>query len=154
MAWSRSDHRAYATILVLAACGWAAVGIVIALTQELSLADYLVKLFLPTAPALLDTIELQSAHRKHAAERELHLLRLDALLRDGRTSQETITADECRQIQDSAYLLRAAAHREFLDGSTGCDDMAYNATPPPRLRPFGMRSKRALSIGGPVITRS
>jgi len=111
MAWSRSDHRAYATTLALTASSWAAIGILIALTQQLSLAEYLVKLFLPTAPALLDTIEQQSAHRRHATERESHLSRMDELIRDRCTSTTTITEEQCRQIQDSAYLLRCSTPR-------------------------------------------
>jgi hypothetical protein len=42
----------------------------IALARDLSLADYLIKVFLPGSPALLDCTQLARSHWRHATSRE------------------------------------------------------------------------------------
>ena len=69
--WSRRDHRAYGTTVLTIGVAWLAVGLVVALARDLSLADYLIKIFLPSAPALLDSIRawscaLAARHRTRA----------------------------------------------------------------------------------------
>jgi predicted pore-forming effector associated with SMODS systems len=61
MAWSRRDHRAYASTILIAGTAWFLVGVIIALVRDLSLADYLIKIFLPSAPAFVDSVDLARA---------------------------------------------------------------------------------------------
>jgi hypothetical protein len=49
---------------------WFALGLAIALARDLSLADYLIKIFLPSSPGLLDCTELARSHWRHATLRE------------------------------------------------------------------------------------
>ena len=70
MIWSRRDHRAYGTTILITGIAWLAVGLAVALARDLSLAAYLIKIFLPSSPALLDCTELARSHWRHATRRE------------------------------------------------------------------------------------
>ena len=50
MIWSRRDHRAYGTTILITGIAWFLLGLAIALARDLSLADYLIKIFLPSSP--------------------------------------------------------------------------------------------------------
>ena len=70
MIWSRRDHRAYGTTILITGIAWFALGLAVALARDLSLASYLIKIFLPSSPALLDCTELARSHWRHATRRE------------------------------------------------------------------------------------
>jgi hypothetical protein len=70
MIWSRRDHRAYGTTILITGVAWLALGVAVALARDLSLAAYLIKIFLPSSPALLDCTELARSHWRHATRRE------------------------------------------------------------------------------------
>jgi hypothetical protein len=111
MVWSRGDHRAYANTLLVAGIAWFVLGVVIALIRDLSLADYLIKLFLPTSPALLDAAELSREHLRHARAREQVLHDIDDLYELHRQDLTSTPVAACRHVQDAAFLLRRSAPR-------------------------------------------
>jgi hypothetical protein len=82
------------------------IGVVIALIRDLNLASYLIKIFLPSAPAFLDSVELARQHHQHAASRQLVEDKINDLWEARKTQPDTPTVAACREIQDSAYLLR------------------------------------------------
>jgi len=51
MIWSRRDHRAYGTTILITGIAWFTLGLTVALARDLSLADYLIKIFLPSSPS-------------------------------------------------------------------------------------------------------
>jgi hypothetical protein len=104
--WSRRDHRDYGTLVLLAGVGWFLIGLVIALVRDLSLADYLIKIFLPSAPAFLDSLDLARQHWQHATSRQRLEDKIHDLWQAHTPSLTSLTIKECREIQDSAYLLR------------------------------------------------
>jgi predicted pore-forming effector associated with SMODS systems len=104
--WSRRDHRAYGTTIVLTGISWFILGLTIALAQDLTLADYLIKIFLPSAPAFLDSVELGRAHWRHAAAREQVENEIHDLWETYRANPASLTEAECRKIQDEAFRLR------------------------------------------------
>jgi hypothetical protein len=106
MVWSRQDHRAYSCTILVAGVSWFVLGVTIALVRDLSLADYLVKIFLPSAPAFLDSVELARLHWQHAASRQQTEHKIDDLWQAYCAQPATLTVIDCREIQDSAYLLR------------------------------------------------
>lgn len=106
MVWSRQDHRSYSATILTTGVAWFVIGLVIALVRDLSLADYLIKIFLPSAPAFLDTIELARLHQQHANARQQAEHKIDDLWRAYTTRPETLAISDCREIQDAAYLLR------------------------------------------------
>lgn len=104
--WSRRDHRDYGTLVLIAGVGWFLIGLVIALVRDLSLADYLIKIFLPSAPAFLDSLDLARRHWHHANARQLLEAKIHDLWHAHTSSPASLTINECREIQDSAYFLR------------------------------------------------
>lgn len=106
MVWSRRDHRDYGTAVVIAGVAWFVIGVVIALVRDLSLADYLIRIFLPCAPAFLDSVDLSRLHWRHASARQQVEHRIDDLWHASATDPRAVTIMDCREIQDSAYLLR------------------------------------------------
>jgi hypothetical protein len=105
MVWSRRDHRAYGTAILITGIIWFAVGLAVALARDLSLAEYLIKIFLPSSPALLDCTELARSHWKHATRRENAELDIQDIWNAHRAAADTIDPVLCRNIQDTAYLL-------------------------------------------------
>lgn len=106
MVWSRQDRRAYGNTILIAGVTWFLIGVVIALIRDLSLANYLIKIFLPSAPAFLDSVELARQHRHHAVSRQQVEDKVNDLWEARKTQPATLTVAACREIQDSAYLLR------------------------------------------------
>lgn len=103
--WSRRDHNAYAAALVTAATLWTASILAYGYLADLSLADFLVRLFLPSAPALLDAVELATSHQNHARERRKVE---DVATSAWRAHKDgaPITTDTVRRVQDAIYQLR------------------------------------------------
>ena len=106
MIWGRRDHRAYGTAILITGIAWFLLGLSIALARDLSLADYLIKIFLPSSPALLDCTELARSHWRHAAGRENAEEDIQDIWDTHRDDPANIDPTSCRNIQDTAYLLR------------------------------------------------
>jgi hypothetical protein len=106
MVWSRQDHRAYGSTILAAGVSWFVLGVVIALLRDLTLADYLVKIFLPSAPAFLDSMELARSHWQHAAGRQQIEHKINDLWRAYAVNADAVVVAACREVQDAAYLLR------------------------------------------------
>ena len=106
MVWSRQDHRAYASTVLSVGILWFLIGVIIALFRDLTLADYLIKIFLPGAPAFLDSVELARDHRRYVTSRQQVEEQIDDLWTAYHTQPGTLPVAKNREIQDSAYLLR------------------------------------------------
>ena len=106
MIWSRRDHRAYSTTILVTGIVWFLLGLSVALARDLSLAAYLIKIFLPSSPALLDCAELARSHWRHATKREQAEHEIRDLWDAHHADPSTIDPGACRKIQDTAYLLR------------------------------------------------
>ncbi len=106
MVWSRRDHRAYGPTILLVGVLWFIAGVVLALIRDLTLAEYLIKIFLPSSPAFLDSVELARWHWHHAAARERVENDIHDLWAAHRADPASLPVSECRKIQDSAFLLR------------------------------------------------
>ncbi|ACU75758.1 hypothetical protein Caci_6925 [Catenulispora acidiphila DSM 44928] len=111
MVWSRSDHRAYGNAVLAAGLGWFTAGLVLAVVKDLSLSDYLIKIFLPCAPAFLDTSELAHEHRQHSIAREQTENDIRELWNTYRLAPDNLPVGETRRIQDSAFQLRRTGPR-------------------------------------------
>jgi SMODS-associating 4TM effector domain len=111
MVWARRDHRAYGTAILIVGSAWFVAGLAIAIARDLTLASYLIKIFLPSAPAFLDTIELARAHWQQAASRRDAEYRIHDLWAAHQADPSAMPPSECREIQDAAYLLRRDSPR-------------------------------------------
>ncbi len=106
MIWSRRDHRAYGTTVLVTGIAWFLLGLSVALARDLSLAAYLIKIFLPSSPALLDCAELARSHWRQATRREQAEHEVRDLWGAHQAAPAAIDPAACRKIQDTAYLLR------------------------------------------------
>ena len=102
--WARRQHRVYSRVLLVAAGAWAIIGVIVAVVDGASLADYLVTIALPSLPALLDATEFARAHSSDAEKRQLLEDKLNGHLRDG-----TAISQDLREIQDQLFNLRRDA---------------------------------------------
>lgn len=103
--WSRRDHEAYGAILISAATLWTAGMLSYGIAADLTLSDFLVRLFLPSAPALLDAVELSTSHITHARDRRKVE---DVATAAWRAHHDgvPITVETTRRVQDSIFQLR------------------------------------------------
>jgi hypothetical protein len=104
--WSRRDHQAYGTTILLVGILWFVLGVTIAIIGEQTLTEYLIKIFLPSSPAFLDSVELAREHWRHAVAREQVENDIHDLWGRYRSDPTALPVTACRQIQDAAYLLR------------------------------------------------
>lgn len=104
--WSRRDHHAYGVTVLVTGLAWFGIGLITAIIIDLSLTDYLIKVFLPSSPAFLDSIELAREHWRHASARERVEQDIHDLWDTYRNDPGSLPVEECRKIQDAAYLLR------------------------------------------------
>jgi hypothetical protein len=111
LVWSRRDHRDYGTAVLAIGIAWLLAGLTVAFVRDLPLADYLIKIFLPSAPAFLDSYELARAHWSDAAAREEIEHRINEIWSSYHSNPAVIPVAECREIQDSAFALRRDGQR-------------------------------------------
>jgi SMODS-associating 4TM effector domain len=109
--WGRRDHRTYGTVILIVGAVWLAAGLTVALVRNLTLAAYLIKIFLPSAPAFLDSLELARAHWRQAGAREDAEHRIHDLWIAHMPDPGIIPAAKCREIQDISFLLRRDSPR-------------------------------------------
>ncbi|MDS0133204.1 MULTISPECIES: S-4TM family putative pore-forming effector [unclassified Amycolatopsis] len=106
MIWSKGDHRAYGLTILSLGITWLVVGLIVGLIVDFSLASYLVKVFLPSAPALLDSVEQSRLHLRHATSRQQVEHKIHDIWQQHRDAPDSLVEEQCREIQDAAYLLR------------------------------------------------
>ncbi|MFD8044832.1 S-4TM family putative pore-forming effector [Streptomyces chartreusis] len=104
--WSRRDHRAYGTFLAISGGTWTLTIIVFALARDMTLLTFLVALFLPSAAALLDTIELAREHWQQSVKRRQVEDDIHDVWNKYQASPRDIPIAECQRLQDATYLLR------------------------------------------------
>jgi hypothetical protein len=111
LAWSRKDRQAYAKFLIVSAVLWVVLGWLVAMLLHLTLAEYLIALFLPTAPAVLDTQEMGSSFLKSAGVGEDVERRVEAAVAAGRQDVRLVDLSQCRSFQDAVFNNRAQSPR-------------------------------------------
>jgi hypothetical protein len=105
-AWSRRAHQNYARLLTVTAWAWLIAGIVMGVVAHVSLAGYLIMLFLPSQPAFLDAMELIRSHRAAGDQKGRVETMTDALWEKGAADPTLVTVADCRAVQDHSYRLR------------------------------------------------
>jgi hypothetical protein len=122
--WSRSIQDKYAGFIAVVATTWFGVGLVFATASELSVGEYLVRLFLPCAPAFLDAVELFREHKASATRRGALAAEIEGQWERYCIDPSSLTVTECRENQDASYLTRRSSPRvpkffyELLRSST------------------------------------
>jgi hypothetical protein len=90
----------------MAAAVWFVAGIIMGLVADVSLAGYLIKLFLPSQPAFLNAIELIRSHRSAGEQKERVETMADSLWDTGVVDLNSVTVADCRSVPDHSYRLR------------------------------------------------
>ncbi len=138
--WGRRAHYAYGLTVAMLGSAWFLAGIIMGLVAHLSLGGYLIKLFLPSQPAFLDTIDLARSHLRQSADKQTIELQADALWDQGCRTPGSVTSADCRAIQDQAYRLRRRGPRVaqwFYRSRRGRDQQAMEAAASQLLDQFG-----------------
>lgn len=109
LVWGRRNHEIYARVILGLAAGWVILNLLMGVALNLGLGEFLVRLFLPSLPALLlagSTYEehVEQAEAKGAVERTIDNVWRDSLDRGDRPGGTMI-----RQIQDRIFELRLGA---------------------------------------------
>ncbi|MFC1434009.1 S-4TM family putative pore-forming effector [Streptacidiphilus sp. N1-3] len=65
--WSPCDHRAHAVFIMTASATWPLAIITLATARDMTLAAFLISLFLPSTPAITDAVELTRTHWRQSA---------------------------------------------------------------------------------------
>ena len=110
VAWGRRNHRDYVPFLATAGAALFVLDLVWSIEQRMSVYDFLVLLFLPSAPAFLDLGELIFSHRRHSeAKGRVEDDTRDLL--DRLIAGQPVPLDDCRRIQDAIYQSRCTVPR-------------------------------------------
>ena len=104
--WGRREHFKYAHLVLGLGIAWFIVGLVMTGIAHVSLTTYLVLVFLPSQPAFLDTIDLFKGHLAMSQSKESIEKQTTNLWNQGTTTSGSVTAHDCREVQDQAYQLR------------------------------------------------
>lgn len=105
-AWGRGTHFTYAVTLVCAGTVVLAAGLIIGVASDVTLSDYLLRLFLPMVPALLDTIDMFRSHWATSRQKGQIEHAADGLWALAVHDLTAVTLDDCRRLQDQSYRLR------------------------------------------------
>ena len=104
--WGRRGHYWYAIFVLALGIAWFVAGLVMTAAAHVALTGYLVKVFLPSQPAFLDTIDLFRGHLKQSQAKEALELKTTDLWNQGVANPDSVSEHDCREVQDQTYALR------------------------------------------------
>ena len=104
--WGRRGHFAYAAIVLSAGIAWFVVGLVMAAIAHVTVSGYLIKVFLPSQPAFLDTLDLVRGHSAQSKAKDALVQETTALWNRGVLDLSSVSEQDCRDVQDQSYQLR------------------------------------------------
>jgi len=104
--WGRRGHALYAFVVLGLGVAWLVAGLVMATVTHITVGGYLIKVFLPSQPAFLDTLDLFRGHLRQSQEKEALELTTTELWNRGVGDLASVRAQDCRKVQDQSYRLR------------------------------------------------
>jgi hypothetical protein len=104
--WGRRGHYWYALFVLGLGIAWFVAGLAMTAAAHVTLTGYLVKVFLPSQPAFLDTIDLFRGHLKQSQAKEALELKTTDLWNYGVANPGLVSEQDCREVQDQTYMLR------------------------------------------------
>lgn len=102
--WRLQSH--YAAGVAWIGAGVLAVDVVVGLVLHQYLSDFLLSLFIPSLPVLVQTVDAALAHKEHAKDKEQTALQIQVAWQAGLQRRDTVTLDRCRRLQDRLFALR------------------------------------------------
>lgn len=106
-AYGRRQHAAYFWFLTICASTVVVITTVFSVAVGMFLIGWLLRFLLAPLPALLDVGELALSHRRLSAGKEAIEAQIEQLWRSELTNIGTLTAEDCRRVQNEAFKLRA-----------------------------------------------
>jgi hypothetical protein len=100
-AWARRTHSAYTWAVGTSSLLWLLATMVIGAAAHASLAEYLIRLFLPSQPALMDSVDLVRTHWLNAGRKARVENRAEQLLMNASASES-----DSRSLQDQIFEIR------------------------------------------------
>jgi hypothetical protein len=104
--WGRRSHFAYGATVLGIGIAWLVAGAIMGVAAHLTLSEYLIKIFLPSAPAFLDTGDLVRSHWEQAKAKGRIEERADEIWDRACARRAVPRVEDCRQVQDEAFRLR------------------------------------------------
>jgi len=104
--WGRRGHYWYALFVLGLGIAWFVAGLVMTAAAHVTLTGYLVKVFLPSQPAFLDTIDLFRGHLRQSRAKEALEQKTTDLWNNGVANPGSVSEQDCREVQDQTYVLR------------------------------------------------
>lgn len=104
--WGRRGHYWYAIFVLGLGIAWFVAGLVMTAAAHVTLTGYLIKVFLPSQPAFLDTIDLFRGHLRQSQAKEALELKTMDLWNTGVANPGSVSEQDCREVQDQTYALR------------------------------------------------
>ena len=104
--WGRRGHYWYAIFVLALGIAWFIAGLIMTAAAHVTLTGYLVKVFLPSQPAFLDTIDLFRGHLKQSQAKEALERKTTDLWNEGVADADSVSEPDCREVQDQTYALR------------------------------------------------
>lgn len=105
--YARRQHRTYAWFVGFSEGVIVIAAVLFGVSTEMLLTDWIITFLLPSLPALLDITELAMAHYRLAKAKEYIEERIDNLWGAELLRPGSLSADDCRVVQDEAFKLRA-----------------------------------------------
>lgn len=107
LTWDSRLRRNYGFRVLVLTILIVLLGIGLGIGANLSFIDYLLGIFLPSLPAVLQGIRLQKDHFGTANEKDRVRDELGRLINETHRDSNSLTRSDCRAIQDRIYSLRA-----------------------------------------------
>lgn len=101
--WDWKLHQKYWKVIAIATIFWFIITIIILIISKISPYDYVVGLLLPSAPALIQGIDISKEHYEVAKEKEYRANEISKILEKNPNS---VTIEQCREIQNYIYFNR------------------------------------------------
>lgn len=104
--WSARLHHEWATVLVAVIAVWATVVVALAIARDVSLTEFLVAVFLPSMPALVDAMESVDGNRQSAGACATVEVEIDGARAGLADAGPDAMVARCRSVQDEIWALR------------------------------------------------
>lgn len=106
LVWGRRNHEIYGWIVLGLAGAWVVLEFVLGVLLELDVSEFLVRLFLPSLPALLLAGDIYEEHRAQASAKGAVESGIDEVWAASLATEGTPDRATIRQIQDRVFELR------------------------------------------------
>lgn len=116
LAWDGRLRRRWANVLVAAAGGWTALGLLIGLMADLSVRTICLEWYVPSSSMIVLSVQMAKAHRELASEKEQLITLVRAELEvagpgDPDPADVPLLQERCREVQRRIFELRRHTER-------------------------------------------